>query len=546
MAMVLSALKGPDQGRRFEVPDNEPQQIGRSSESLPLTDRTISRRHAELTPDNGDWYINDLHSANGTYVNGVLVTEPRRLHVGDQIRVGMSLLLFGDEPYEASTSVRMVGRSEIDISVEYTAMSSDESMIMAVPDPAAAAQFQLDVVYELTALIGSATDRQELLEKVMDVIFGYFKADRGFILLQDDTEHDPKPIVVRHRKRSEGKQVSESTISRTIVRYVTRKGIGVLSANAMNDVRFASGDSVQSYGIRSAMCAPIRYKDRMFGVIHLDSQVKNYTHTEDQLQLLTAIGVHTGLALANAHLYDQRLRQERLAGVGQTVASLSHSIKNILQGMRGGADVVDLGLKKNSMAVVHNGWQIVARNQQRIYELAMNMLAYSAQRQPELEMVNLPQLLDEAVLLIQKQFDTKKVAMITDFAADLPPIPVDSSGIHQAVLNLLSNGLDAVEPETGAVTLRCEFDTDRQQVLIRVMDNGAGMTEANQQRLFEPFYSTKGYRGTGLGLVVTRKIIAEHDGTVQVESKPGEGTMFLISLPLDVGARGASAETLGP
>ena len=161
-------------------------------------------------------------------------------------------------------------------------------------------------------------------------------------------------------------------------------------------------------------------------------------------------------------------------------------------------------------------------------------------------MAILPLLLGEAVLLIQKQFDTNKVAMITDFAADLPPIPVDSSGIHQAVLNLLSNGLDAVEPETGAVTKRCEFDTDGQQVLIRVMDNGAGMTEANQQRLFEPFHSTKGYRGTGLGLVVTRKIIAEHDGTVQVESKPGEGTMFLISLPLDIGARGASAETLEP
>ena len=83
------------------------------------------------------------------------------------------------------------------------------------------------------------------------------------------------------------------------------RGVGVLSSNAMNDRRFASGDSVAAYGIRSAMCVPIKYKDKLYGVIQLDSQVRNYTFTEDQLTLLTAIGVQTGLALANARLVDQ-------------------------------------------------------------------------------------------------------------------------------------------------------------------------------------------------------------------------------------------------
>src|SRR5690606_11569715 len=105
-------------------------------------------------------------------------------------------------------------------------------------------------------------------------------------------------------------------------------------------------DSVRAYGIRSVLCVPIKFKDKLYGVIHLDSKIANYTYTDDQLLLLTAIGVQTGLAIARAQLYAQRLHQEKLAVVGQTVASLSHSIKNIIQGLRGGAEVVEIGMRK--------------------------------------------------------------------------------------------------------------------------------------------------------------------------------------------------------
>lgn len=547
--LVLTVMQGPDKGRRFDLPDDEPQQIGRSSEALPLIDQTISRRHAELTPDDGKWLIRDLRSANGTFVNGVRVTEPTPLRVGDQIRVGSTLIQFGDVAAKRPVSpLRVARKGEIDINVEHTVASNEESMIMSVPEPSQAAQFQLAVVYELTALIGSVTDKQELLNKVMDVIFEYFKADRGFILLGDGTEEEkPEPAVVRHRPDPEAPPApARIVVSKTIVRYVTRKGVGVLSANAMSDTRFASGDSVHNLGIRSAMCVPIKFKDRIYGVIHLDSQVKNFTYTEDQLTLLTAIGVQTGLALANARLYEQRLRQERLVAVGQTVASLSHSIKNILQGMRGGVDVVELGLRKDNMNVMRNGWEIVARNQERIYELAMNMLAYSKQRKPDVVMTNLPGLLEEVVALVQKQYDTKKVALITDFAPDLPPVPIDPGGVHQAVLNLLNNALDAVEPESGVVSLACAYDAERESVRLRVVDNGAGMAAMTKRKLFEPFHSTKGQRGTGLGLVVTKKIVDEHGGTIKVESRKGKGTTFMITLPSNVEAMPASADTHGP
>ncbi len=546
--LILTVIQGPDQGRRFELPDDAPQLIGRSSEALPLLDQTISRRHAELTPDDGKWYINDLKSANGSFVNGHRVTRPRLLETGDQIRTGLTLFVFGRDakPAPKTDVVRVTRHEEMDINVESTAASNDDSMIMAVAEPTEAASVQLKVVYELTQLIGSIVEREALLEGVMDLIFDYFEADRGFILLQQADGETPVPVVVRHRKVVEGEKPSAISVSRTIVKHVMEKGEGVLSSNAMTDSRFSSGDSVQGLGIHSALCVPIKYKDRIFGVIHIDSQIANYTFTDDQLRLLIAIGVHTGLALANALLYADRLRQERLAAVGQTVASLSHSIRNILQGMRGGADVVELGFKKDRMQVVQGGWQIVSRNLERIFDLTMNMLAYSKQRKPDLEMTNLIPLLEEIVELVQRQFDQKKVALITDFVAEVPPVPIDTSGIHQAVLNLLNNALDATEEQTGAVTLRCAYDEKLSKVKIAVSDNGEGIDEERTRRLFEPFHSTKGLKGTGLGLVVTKKLVQEHGGQLTVESELDIGSTFTILLPCTVDEIPSLADTQGP
>ena len=548
MSLILTVLKGPDKGKQFVLPDNEPQMIGRSSESLPLTDQTISRRHAELTPDEGRWYLRDLQSANGSYVNGQRVVDRRLLQPGDQIRIGNTLFVFGRAVIrpETRSPVRLAKPGEVDSHVEALAASNEDSMIMAVPEPSEAAVFQLKVIYEMTQLIGTITSRDVLLAKVLDVVFEHFQADRGFILLVEGAQTRWQPAVVRYRVPPKESHEREITVSRTIVNHAVKQGEGVLSSNAMSDKRFAAGESVQRYGIRSALCAPIRFKDTTFGVLYLDSQIANYTYTEDQLRLLTAVGVQTGLALNNEKLYAERLQRERLAAVGQTVAALSHSVKNIIQGLRGGAEVVELGLRKQNMATVSNGWDIVARNLERISQLTMNMLAFSKQRRPELDMTNLHALLEEALALVQHPFDAKKVALITELDPNLPPVPLDPSGIHQAVLNLLHNALEAVEPESGVVTLRCFYDEPTHRIHLSVSDNGEGIEPAQRRVLFVPFHSTKGQRGTGLGLAVTKKIVEEHFGTINVESTPNAGTVFTLQLPTEPTAAPASTETLGP
>jgi len=260
--------------------------------------------------------------------------------------------------------------------------------------------------------------------------------------------------------------------------------------------------------------------------------------------LLTAIGQHVGLALSNLALYEQQLHSARLAAVGETVASLSHSIKNILQGLRGGADVVGHALRKRDLKLAQGGWDILSRNLDRIYALSINMLTFSKQRQVEIELTKLGPLLQDVIALVQPQCDRRGTAILADFDPNMPPIPIDSNTIHQALVNLLMNAIDAVEPTTGVITLRCDYDPVRDLVLIHVSDNGPGIDPVEEKRIWEPFQTTKGTRGTGLGLAVTRQIVEDHGGRIWCESSPKEGTTFSIALTTDADKIGDPSETV--
>ena len=567
--LTLTVLEGPDLGKRFELPDHEPQLLGRSSEASPVTDHTVSRRHAELTPDAGGWYVRDLHSQNGTYRNNRPISQRVKLANGDQIRVGSTLLLFGERKSMDSSIVSLMSPRELDAEIETAlplvgdpdTMGAGDSMMLAEPSPSAAAEDHLRIIYRLVELTATATDRQSLLASVMELVFHEFEPERGFILLAGPAPDSPlKPAVVKYRTPPKDKDEARIKVSRTILQHALDKGEGVLSSNAMGDPRFRAGDSVQLFKIRSAICVPVQFRERTFGALYIDSSIVNYTFTEQQLALMNAIGRHTALALANVELIGEKLHTERLAAVGETVASLSHSVKNILQGLRGGADVVEMGLKRQDFKVASGGWEILKRNLDRIAQLTLNMLAYSSQKQVEYELQRVTGVIDDCVQLLEAQCQAKGVALIADADHEMPPIPIDPSLLHQALMNLVTNAVEAVEANTGAVTVRAVYHDPGGKrpggpigpaahggmrgaptqatppwVEIAVIDNGPGIPKDRQRWIFEPFHSTKGLRGTGLGLAVTKRVVEAHQGRLTLHSEPGKGSAFVIALPADTG-----------
>jgi len=531
---VLRVLQGPDRGAQFRLPPNEPQLIGRSSEALTITDRMVSRRHAELTPDDGRWHLRDLDSSNGTFVNGERVVERVVLAPGDQVRCGDTLMVFAAIPDDANESpIQGYGPDEMDSNIESRLGARDAPLSSQSSDPLRHAIEHLRVIYALTAIIARSPRRETLLDSAMELIFREFSPQRGFILLQPEGSTRLEPGAIRYAVRPRTRDEGRIPVSRTIVHHVITRGEGILSTNAMNDARFRSGDSVRAYGIRTAMCVPLSGSRRILGVIHIDSSTEGFEWSEAELRLLSHLAQHLGLALEGADAIEAAMRRERLAAMGETTAALSHSIKNILQGLRGGADAVELALSRGDLDHAREGWPILSRNLDRILSLTLNMLAWSKPRSLDIELVSIPNLLGEIAELFAPECERRGITLSVECDESMPPAPIDPNAVHQALTNLLSNAVDAIGERSGRVSLKATYRADERVVEVSVTDDGPGVPPAIRERIFEPFVSSKGQRGTGLGLAVTRKVAEEHGGWIGLQSEPGRGTTVTLVLPCD-------------
>jgi len=541
-------IQGIDKGQTIEIP-TAGCVIGRGADTCQLHDNTISRSHARIFAQKDKYFIQDLESGNGTYLNGVRIgTKPLQLKHGDHVRAGKTVLVFSeDQPIELPPDETEFGDlvnideqgNLVDSSI-MAAIPSDRESLFAPTEPTQANK-HLRVLYEMLLAIGSIFNVEQLLHQVMEIIFRELPVDRGFILLRDEKNGKFDPVVVKYRKNDKPGRI---TTSNTIIRHILNRHEAVLCTNAMTDKRFSKGDSVHGYGLRSVICAPIIARDKILGIIHIDCSMANVSYSQEQLHLLGAIGVQTGMAIQNVQLYLDGIKAERLAAVGQTVAALSHYIKNILQGLQGGADTVELGLRSNTLKIAETGWQIVNRNLDKIQNLMLNMLAFGKEREPRLALMQLNVIVNEVLDLTRKKADDRGVMLITDLADHMPAIPVDPDGIHQVILNIVNNAIEAVAQNTGAVTIKTGYNENEHEALISIGDNGPGIPNDQLTRVFEIFHSTKGHGGTGLGLAVAKKIVDEHNGQLNVISHPGEGTLFTVVLPVEQ-LRSKSAERTG-
>ena len=231
-------------------------------------------------------------------------------------------------------------------------------------------------------------------------------------------------------------------------------------------------------------------------------------------------------------LESEKLEAERLAAVGETVAGLAHSIKNVLQALEGGMYAVRSGLAKKKEERVLKGWQIIEKNFDKVTGLVKDFLSFSKGRLPKTQMVDLNQLVKEVVTLYKDVAHESNVELVADLDNRIQPAALDPSGMHTSLTNLLSNAIDACqlsEKGHGRATIRTREENG--VLILEVIDDGCGMDYDVKRRVFTTFFTTKGGGGTGLGLLTTRKIVQEHGGKISLQSEPGQGSTFRIELP---------------
>ncbi|MGC8906494.1 MAG: ATP-binding protein [Desulfomonilaceae bacterium] len=262
----------------------------------------------------------------------------------------------------------------------------------------------------------------------------------------------------------------------------------------------------------------------------------------DQGKTVGAVGFYQDLRTFKK-LEREKKESDRLAVIGQTVAGLAHGIKNILQGLEGGVFVVQTAIEDSDKALLERGWDMVQNNIRRISDLVKDLLSYSKERVPQYEEVDPNKLVEEVCALFEPMAAKKSIVIERQLDKEIDEsckLFLDQRGIHTCLSNLVSNAIDACESDTKDVQHRVIVKTELDSecwITFQVSDNGCGMSEDTKRKIFSSFYSTKGSRGTGLGLLVTSKIVLEHGGELFFESQEGEGTTFTMRLPPGVNAR---------
>ena len=528
----LKVLKGAQQGTIFKLREST-FNIGRAlSNEVILYDDKVSGRHAIISQSSGRTIVRDVGSRNGTFLNGSPV-EAAVIKSGDKLRLGETVLLFKatEEPLTTDAgTVRVVKNAKS--TIHETVRSSEGSGIFNVSevsiDALMAAHRNLKALYQVNNVLNSTFELSRLFERILDQIFNVTRANRAALMVVDEKTKNLEPKALRMR---DGRAPMQLTLSHTIVNEVLHRGSGILTQDAMSDDRFSSGESVTAFHIRSAMCVPIRSKEQTIGIIYVDNEESSGTFKRSDLELLTALGNEAGVAIENAKLFEANVRAERLAALGEALAGLSHYIKNILMCMQGGGQLVQRAIDDANYASVEKGWNIVRRNERKLSSLVMDMLSYCKDRLPLREECNLREIICDVLDLSEPLLDEKAIDIRHNLDGRDIILSVDQEAISRCLLNIFSNAFDAVGPSGGEIEINGDTDAVTDEVVLRIRDNGCGIPPEILPNIFDAFCSTKGAKGTGLGLAVVQKVVKEHGGNVTALSEPGRGTEFIIRLP---------------
>ncbi len=289
---------------------------------------------------------------------------------------------------------------------------------------------------------------------------------------------------------------------------------------------------------RGEVCVPLRVQNRLLGFILLGRKRNRDTFSAEDLHLLSTLGTQVAVALENACLYEELrasqvllARSDRLAAIGTLAAGLAHEIRNPLVAVQ---TFVQLLPEQWDDAEFRSTFLQLANSElERISRLINDLMSFARPAPAAVSEVRLNEIAAQVVRLFEAQARKKGVTLQTSLTPDIPPLLLDPNQMKQVFMNLVLNALQATEAG-GTVTLSTALHCNNNGLRsceIEVRDTGGGIPVAHQEQIFDPFFTTK-ETGTGLGLFIVHQIVAEHGGSITVDSTVGQGTRFLVRFPL--------------
>ena len=280
---------------------------------------------------------------------------------------------------------------------------------------------------------------------------------------------------------------------------------------------------------------PCLLEKRTIAIIILGKKLSEDPYTDDDLRLLRVISNQTAIALDHQRIYEQSLKTrkqllaaDRISSLGRMAASLAHEIKNPLAAIKGMSQM--LGQNVNDPEFIADFKQVVPKEISRLENLVDNLLKLGKTNKEGLQIVNIDRLIEDVLKLYDNCLKHKGIKLVKELNP-ISEIKADPEQLAQVLTNLILNAIQAM-PYGGVLKIKTQASKrkDKEAIIIEVSDNGVGIPDSNIKNIFEPFYSSK-EDGIGLGLAISYKIVKDHGGEIEVESKIGEGTIFRVSLP---------------
>jgi len=400
-------------------------------------------------------------------------------------------------------------------------------------------------ILEIAHVMSAAIQTDGLFELILDSILELTDAERGFVIIRDDSSEDELRVMAARDCRKNDIAQPEREISYSVVSRVLDEGRPMMLRDAAGDDIIDHTQSVLRLDLRSIMCVPLVAGQETTGVLYLENRSRADRFAEDDLELLSIFAHQASIALTNAELFrdlsqsliDLReaqarlIRQEKLRLMGEMASGVLHNLKNLLTPVLGHTQIL---LLDPDNAHLGEDLRAIERLTLDCREVIQRLGNFSRGGDKPLEVapVAIRALVSDVVSMTRTRWEKPEdgrraaIRMVNDVTEDTMAM-VNAAQIREVFVNLVYNAVDAM-PDGGEI--RFSACTTEEEVTITVADTGLGMTEEVLKKMFEPFFSTKKQKGMGVGMSVTDLIVQQHGGHITVDSKPGEGTRIHIHL----------------
>ncbi len=403
-------------------------------------------------------------------------------------------------------------------------------------------QSMLDIINKLTQI----PDVQTVLDNVLEASLQYVRVQRAALYLED-------PITGAYVLRADSPPmaliggVREMPPSAALIKRLNVSARAIVRDEVMRQpsltLEFRRGPVIEDMDrIGAKVIVPLVHKDWVAGFLVLDNRRLGEVFTTMDIELLETLGRETAVALHHRRKEQQIMSSERLITLGTVAAGIAHEVRNPLASISTFAAL--MAEKGDDPQFREEFSRIVQGDVERIKKVISTVLAFSRPSNVDTQACDINEIVKQSMSLAKPSTKGKAALITTDFKPT-PPVQINEHQIVQVIINLLSNAMDAVPVEGGRIKVATQLlssDGERNPrrgqnyVVVEIGDNGQGIPPNIQERMFQPFYTTK-KGGTGLGLAISQKIANDHGGFILLESKVGVGTTFRVHFPVASGIK---------